>query len=188
VRHLLVVFIPAILLGGDAFDRATFHRPILRAAAWLTLILGAGLGVLLADGDRLSASASDEAAAEAATLIDQGKKVWIAGDPALRYAAERVGANWWRGETTEIPVDGVVVLTYYRGLQLRQHPMLLANSVMLANIHLESWNPFRTQSTFASFYGANVLTLPWMIETSKYSRGPKGGWEYDLILLYRRVR
>lgn len=188
VRHLLVMIVPAILLGGNAFDRASVKRPFLRAAAWLTLACGAGLGGLLAHGDRLSALANDEAAREAAKLIAQGRKVWMAGDPALHYEADRVGAAWWRGENDVVAIDGVIVLTYYRGLGFKQHPMLVNQSVVLGNTHLESWNPFRTQSTFASFYGANVVTLPWMIEFSKYSKGPKGDWEYDLILSYRRVR
>jgi len=188
VRHLLIVFVPAILLGGGAFDRASGDRPWLRVLAWATLLVSAGLGGVLAHGDRLSASAGSEAADETATLIAQGNAVWTAGDPALRYMTERLGAHWWHGEMERLPVDGLVVTTYFRSLAFRSHPVLMKQSVLQRKISLESWNRFRTQSTYASFYGANLLTLPWMAETSKYSKGPKGGWEYDLILISRRVR
>jgi hypothetical protein len=118
----------------------------------------------------------------------QGRQVLVAGDPALCYMAERVGARFWRGEMDRVPVNGIVATCYFRSLAFKRHPMLVQQSALLQKISLESWNRFRTQTTYASFYAANVLSLPWMAETSRYSRGPDGGWEYDLILVYRRVR
>jgi 4-amino-4-deoxy-L-arabinose transferase-like glycosyltransferase len=188
VRHLLIVFVPAILLGGGAFDRASSGRILPRALAWLTLLVSVALGGLLAHGDRLAARAGVEATEEATRLMAQGRQVLVAGDPALCYMAERVGARFWRGEMDRVPVNGIVATCYFRSLAFKRHPMLVQQSALLQKISLESWNRFRTQTTYASFYAANVLSLPWMAETSRYSRGPDGGWEYDLILVYRRVR
>jgi hypothetical protein len=188
VRHLLAVFVPLVLLGGGAFDRASEGRGVLRCFAGLSLAAGMGLGGLLAHGDRLAATAGVQIADEVAVLVADGSQVWAPGDPALRYYIEQAGGRWWRGDPKDVPVGGIVAMLYSRTLGYRLHPMLGGQCRLVGRTTLESWNPLRTQTAYASFYAGNVLTLPWMTETSPKARGPKGGWDYDDILIYRRVR
>jgi len=188
VRHLLIVFTPLLLIGGDAFDRASLGKPLLRFVAWLTLALGAALGCLLAHGDWLAAKAGVEAADEIKAAVAESRDVWTFGDPALRYYAEPLGAHWWRGDADEIPVGGGVVVLYSRGLAFRHHPMFNERLMLVRRARLESWNPFRTQTGYASFYAANVLTLPWMVEIGAGARGPRGGWLFDDVYVYRRMK
>jgi 4-amino-4-deoxy-L-arabinose transferase-like glycosyltransferase len=188
VRHLLVVFVPMLLLGGGAFDRLSVGRPGLRLFAWLTLLAGAGLGGLLAHGDRLAAAAGVRAAAEVRQRSSAGERIFVSGDPALRYYVEPAGGTWWRGDADAVPVGGTVVLLYSRNLAQIHHPVLANQSTLVGRTSLDSWNPFRTQSALASFYAANVTTLPWVIETSPQARTPRGGSIHDELLIYRRVR
>jgi hypothetical protein len=184
VRHLLLVLIPLLLLCGGAFDRAA--GSVARFAAWVALVLGAGLGGLLAHGDRLAARAGIEAAAAIRFLVSEGKQVWTYGDPALRYYAEPLGGHWWRGGVEEIPVGGTLVFLHSRGIVHLQHPFFSKYARRVAREWLESWNPLRTQTDHASFYAGNVLTIPWMAEM--YERGPKGEWLYDELYVYERIR
>jgi 4-amino-4-deoxy-L-arabinose transferase-like glycosyltransferase len=188
VRHLLIVFAPMVLLGGAAFDRVSGGRSALRLFAWLTLVLGAALGGLLAHGDRLAAAAGVRAAEEVRKFATAGERVFVSGDPALRYHTVPAGGTWWRGDADVIPVGGVVVLLYSRTMAQLHHPMLAERSTLIGRTTLESWNPFRTQSALASLYAANILTVPWMIETSPNVQTPRGGAIHDDLLIYRRVR
>jgi 4-amino-4-deoxy-L-arabinose transferase-like glycosyltransferase len=188
VRHLVVAIIPFVLLGGGAFDRLAVTRKGVVVCAWLTLFVSAALGGLIAHGDRLEAEAGVVAAKEAAALKNSGHQVWVAGDSAMRYHAERNGVAWARTDLSDVPVGGVVVTAYLRAVGYRQHPLFTSQARLLKRVVLESWNPVRAQETQVSFYGANLMTLPWMADFRRQAAGPMGGQPYDSILVYQRVK
>jgi 4-amino-4-deoxy-L-arabinose transferase-like glycosyltransferase len=188
VRHLILVVIPVMSLASGAFDRLSHGRWAVQAFAWLTLSACAGLGGLLAHGDRLAGTAGVRVAELAGQYASRGNDVWIVGDPALRYHAERSGAKRWRGDAAEIPVGGYVIALFSRSLAYRHHALFTSQSRMVQRVRLESWNRFRTQDAQVSFYGANAMTLPWMIDARPVPSGPGGRLEYDEIYVYQRMK
>jgi len=188
VRHLITVLIPMLLLAGSAFDRFASKRKGVWTFAVMTLVASASLGGFLVHGDRLAASAGIIAASEAKSLANAGNNVWIAGDSAMRYHAERKGVAWAKTDLSDVPVGGVVATSFLRALGYRQHPLFTRQARLTRRMHLESWNPMRMQETQVSFYGANVMTLPWMMDLRPHGSGPKGERTYDSVLFYQRVK
>ena len=134
------------------------------------------------------ARAKAEAASEAKSLANAGDNVWIAGDSAMRYHAERKGVAWAKADLSDVPVGGVVTISSLLAIGYRQHPLFTKQARLTRRMHLESWNPMRTQETQVSFYGANVMTLPWMMDLRPHGSGPNGERTYDSVLFYRRMK
>jgi hypothetical protein len=186
VRHVTILLVPLLLSMSRPLDVLAERSRLVSAVCWLTLVIGMGLGSLLAHADRQSASVGLAAQQLARELTQQGRRVWFAGDSSLRFHLED-SITLWRGEPS-LAINDVLIMPYSRLKPHLGNPWLWKNCRIELRIPLESWNRMETEGDYSSLYAGNRLSLPWIWQSSVGFNGPSGRFLVDELLVIRRFR
>ncbi|MFA6092730.1 MAG: hypothetical protein WCU88_11825 [Elusimicrobiota bacterium] len=166
-KYLLASAPAAAILVARALAAST--AALRRAVLGLTLVLGAGLGVLILRADAAFADLGRRAAAEMiAPRIREGRNVWFAGHWGFQWYAEKAGARCLTALPPH-PLRGDLVVStehsFGRTIELFSNRKELSDLV-----DLTPGGRIMDQSLGAGFYSNAWGCLPWAWGSTEIDR------------------
>jgi 4-amino-4-deoxy-L-arabinose transferase-like glycosyltransferase len=165
IRHLAVFLVPLVVASAGPVDSLLSSSRSARCLWYATATAQCALAFLLASADWQLADVYRRVSTDVIGPMSRQAVVRFAGDPSFRYYAEAHGGRVWTPQDLpSAPRPGeFLVLTYVYHVK---HVGAMGDE-FLARLHVhryesfETWNPLRTVSQFANFYGGSTTSLPW---------------------------